>query len=716
VLDLGVPTRSVAGVDLAADSENPDLFYVFPPVPKVAFRNDAPDVQLLRFVGDGQLTGGHFRLSVCLSHPPSVLEEVRASLVEQLKRDTVTLATAPVADAAAEVLFVGRETTESGGLTSLLKRGFARTSALLDPPHTASFAVSLTAEGTRLFEGAMRSGGAPIGVTYWLRTEGLWPAQHVVARVDWGRAYDHFSVHQREGFLLASEDIRKITESLIENRVISIQAVRGLAEESEAGSDSLGPAMDWVQRELVERFCEPVMPLSREPARASLGTFGEIFGVGYSFAVKKLKQVERATGEIDFQRSVVLSRTIAVQAHLADLLGGSPPDEHIVDAGIDHPFFQRMVLRVRSAQALPSLHLKEALLHFSYGSTQEALRLTPDSPEAVVETWANASPDRTWSLRPEITFSDDAPLSAGRQVPLPPFTGESRELTLDLKRMLRLARYELRQTPDPRVLLTEAQFFHRRGTDQIGELQLALSPQLTSQLAWFRDLQPGDRIEVEVRHLLSDSRLVKVPPFLLETETVRIPPAFPGAMTVQLLADDDWSGLDRVIVAIQKQPDSPTGTFIFDKAAQVQAVNLEMPDPADRKFRYRTTRTWSSGEVQEDEWVESDVSVVVVGKVAANMLVVDVAPTGVELPQAGIRLIEVELSYIDVENQVRDQKTFVIGARGDRFRWEVPVQNPQRRSYEFRIKTHRITGGPPEVGRWTTTTDRILPVPIVATA
>ena len=91
MLDLGVPTRSVAGVDLAADSEDALVFHVLPPVPKIAFRNGAPDVQLLRFVSDGKLTGGHFRLSVRLSHPPSVLEQVRASLAEELRKDTITL-------------------------------------------------------------------------------------------------------------------------------------------------------------------------------------------------------------------------------------------------------------------------------------------------------------------------------------------------------------------------------------------------------------------------------------------------------------------------------------------------------------------------------------------------------------------------------------------------------------------------------------------------
>ncbi len=60
-----------------------------------------------------------------------------------------------------------------------------------------------------------------------------------------------------------------------------------------------------------------------------------------------------------------------------------------------------------------------------------------------------------------------------------------------------------------RVLLTEARLFHRRGGDQVAEVQLPLSAELKNSIAWFRDLQPGDRIEVEVRHLLADGRLVE---------------------------------------------------------------------------------------------------------------------------------------------------------------------------------------------------------------
>jgi len=713
MLDLNVPVRSVAGIDLAADHEDPFSYYVLPPPPRVFVRDGEPQVELLRFIKDGQATGGNLRLTACLEHPAAKLEEVRQALVDECKDDRVALHPVPVVDATAELDFIGRETTETGSLGPLVRRDYGRTAAMLDPPHQASFSVSLSAEGVQLMEAALRSGGAPIGVVYRVRIEGLWPAERVIARVDWGRVYDHLSMAQKEGCLFAVADLQSVTERLVEDRSIVIQTVCGVVPDGPASQDDLAPALAWVQRELVERFCEPVMPLNREPAHASLGTLGEIFGVGSSFAFKQLTQIERAVAEVDFQRSLVVSRTLVLESHLADLLAGVAPEGHIADAGLDHPFFRRMSLHVQTMQPLEDLFLKEVLLQFQYGSASDSIRLTPQEREGSVDTWADAAPDRTWSLRPDVTFDDNAPVDAGQQFHLPAFTGQSRELALDLRRLLGMVRCEVRAAPDPRVLMSQVRLVHWRGEEQRAERDFALTPQAPQSVAWFRDFQPGDRLEASSDRLLADGRIVTNPPSPVETEILRLPPAFPGVLTVQLLSDDDWTGLERVVVALQKAPELPTGSFTFDKPSQSVAVNLDMPDPLDRKFRYRATRTWSSGQVEEDDWAETDVAVVVVGRVAANVLVVDVTPVGAELPEAGIRLIEVELSYIDAENLVRQQHTAVIASRSDTFHWQAPIHDPRRRNYEYRITVYRTAGGPPEVGPWITSKDRLLIVPIV---
>jgi len=696
---------------MASDDE-PTVYYVLPPGPRVARTDNAPDVELLRFVRNGSVTGGHLHLTVELSQASGALDSAREALTEETHgTQPVELRPVPVLEASAELTFLGRVTDSDGGLSPLLRRELGRSGAGLDPPYRASFSVMLTPEGAAMLEAALRSGGAPIAVVYRLRIEGLWPAARVVAHVDWGRVYDHFSSHTKQGNLLGVDDVRQIAESLVEDRAITIQAIQGLVPEEGGSPPDLGPALDWIQQELVERFCEPLLPLSRSPAHSSLGTAGEIFGVGSAFAVKALTQIERATADVDFQRRIVVARTLTAQAHVADLLDGSPAEEHIGDAAEDHPFFRRFGLHVRAAAPLAESHLQEALLKFGYGTFQSDLRLTPDAGEARTETWADASPDGTWTIQPSVTFAADAPLDAGSVVDGPALTGQSRELTIDLDRLLGLVRLDVEGTTDARVVMTAVRLVHSRNGGDLAEQELGLTPAAPGQSAWFRDHQPGDRIVVAARYLLADGRAVSPEPFDAETRVVRLPPPFPGSFTVFLAADDDWTGLDRVVVTLQKDAAQPTGTFAFDHAGQSAAVSLDLPDPTDRRFRYRMTRTWETGEVEEDDWVETDVPLVAVGRVAANKLVVDVTPVGPELPAAGILLIEVELSYLDPAHQLRDQRTAVIRAKSDRFHWEVALADPNRREYEYRITTYR-TSGDKTVGQWTTGSGRILPVPV----
>lgn len=715
MLDLSVPIRALEGVELAADEEQPLAFYVLPPPPRVAVVEGQPQLELLRFVRNGELTGGHLRLVVELSHPAALLKRVRTGLADTLGQDEdhIVMRPCPIEAASAELLFVGRETTSDGGLTAILSRRYGRTTAQSIAPYSAAFSVTLTPDGVRLLEASIRSAGAPVGIIYRLQVEGLWPAQRIVAHIDWGRVYDHFSVHLKEGALLAMNDVQRITEELVENRAIRIDAVQGLVQEDGSPPLDLSPALQWVQRELVEKFCEPVMPLSREPAHASLGTVGEIFGVGTSFAAKRLTQIERATADIDFQLARVLVRTLTAQTHLADLLGGASPDGRIADADPTHPFFERMSLGVRTSRPLAEVHASEIVLQFGYGTTSTAERLTAEAPQARFETWANLSPERTWTLRPELTFAADSPFDPGERTLLASLTGQGRELTLDLDRLLGLRRIEVRAPVDPRVLMTIAALTRRRGAEAPVERELAFEAGGPAQVAWFRDCKPEDRIEISTAYLLNDGRRVRAPVAVADTAIVRLPPPFPGELTVQLIADDDWTGLERVVVAIQKAPELPAGTRTFDKPGAVVALNLDMPDPTQRGFRYRMTRTWASGVVEEDDWVETDVPVVVVGRVAANKLVVDVAPIGPELPQAGVLLIEVDLLYIDAENQVRDVAKSVLRALADKFRWEVNIKDPGRRRYEYRVTVHR-TSGPPTVGPWTASTSRLLAIPVTA--
>jgi hypothetical protein len=715
MIDLDVPARTVAGVDLAGDDEDPFAFWLLPPAPRIATTEGVPQVTLLRFIEGGRVTGGLFEISVELAYPGEALEAARAQLTADLKdeKNRVTLREVALVGAEAELSFVGRETHPDGSLSAVVRRSYGTTTPKLLPPYDASFSVNLTAEGTQLIEAALRSGGAPVGVAYRLQLEALRPAQKIVAHVDWGRVYEQFSSESKEGSLFTLDDVRRMTEHLVEERDIVVQVVQALIPDGSQPQPDTGRTLDWIEREIVDKVCEPVMPLDRQPARASLGTAGEMFGVGSAYGFKNVTQIEHATADIDFEQRAVVVRTLAQQTHLADLLGSAPVDGHISDAEPDSPFFQRVSVRVGTARPLAATFTREVIAQFTYGTATSAIRLDASAAEGSASTWADHSASRTWTLPLDVTLADDAPVDPGLAVHSTGPSGQGRAVTLDLEAILGLWSVQVAAASDDRVLLTRAELQQIRGADPIGTpRELTLAAGQPAQVAWFRDFRPGDTVRCTTHHLLKDGRAVDCAPAAVETRLYRLPPPFPGTMTIQIISDEDFTDLERVVVSVQKRTDLPAGTFVFDKPSQTAVVSLDMPDPADRTYRFRVERTLSSG-TEADDWQTTDGSVLFVGRVAANKLVVDVKTLGdLELPEAGINTIEVLLQYLDPENQVRDIQTAVLHARIDTYHWEAALKDPTRRAYQYQVTVYR-SSGKKQAGPFSTSTDSVLYVPIV---
>jgi hypothetical protein len=175
-------------------------------------------------------------------------------------------------------------------------------------------------------------------------------------------------------------------------------------------------------------------------------------------------------------------------------------------------------------------------------------------------------------------------------------------------------------------------------------------------------------------------------------------------MTVQLFVGDDWSDIDRIVLALQKNADLPAGTFVFTQPTPPRVVRMDLPDPVDRTWRYKITRTDKNGDIHDQDWKTTDSTTLLVDGVDSDKLVVDVTPVGMEPPTAGTNLIEVQLQYIDAAHQIREIQTALIRALSDHYHWEVAIQDPQRRSYDYQVTVHRSNS------------DRILVIPIVKAA
>jgi hypothetical protein len=153
-------------------------------------------------------------------------------------------------------------------------------------------------------------------------------------------------------------------------------------------------------------------------------------------------------------------------------------------------------------------------------------------------------------------------------------------------------------------------------------------------------------------------------------------------------------------------------TLSFDGPDQLQAVRLEVPDPDERRYRYRTTKTLESGAVETSGWLEADVAVLFVGQHSAFERRLELLLVGPELPQAGVRLVEVDLEYLDPPNQVRHTEKAVLAAVNQRFTWSVPIADPTVRTVVYVVTLHMMDGRTVRRPR-TPTDERLVPILIL---
>jgi hypothetical protein len=703
VLDLSGSARTVAGVIVARDSDGPDRWLVLPGQPRPT---SGADLQLLRFVQNGALTGGYLHLGVDLGVTDAALAAATDALTTENNGKPVTLAPLPLIAAEADLVFFGKDESGSG----VVAQHYATSLLDLNPPHHGVFAVTLTADGVRLVEAALRSGAAPIGVQCRLTAEGLWPAARVTAHVDWHSMYEHFSTDYKAGALLFETDVQQLMQRLVQSQAVRVTAVESPAPGApdDAEKSAVAAAMEFVQTQLVDQFCQPLLPLDTDPAQASLGDVGELLSLGSAYEVKALTEVESATADFDFQQATVTRRLITCLAPLSGLTGGADPSQFIVDAGQDNPFFTTFHLDCRTARPLGESHLAEAILDVSYGTAAQSIRLTPDQATGSFDCYADASPTGTWTITPRVTFAADSPLDPGTAVQLAPQSGSTRDICLDLDAALGLVSIVIEAPTDARLAGTLVTVTEGGGR---ATRSLTLQPSAPNATVWFRDHQPGDALVVTGTHVLTDGREIDIAEITVDTSVVRLPSPFTGTITVEVVTDPVWSELTHVDVAIQKDETSPLKTFAFD-APGAAAVALDQTDPTDRSYRYKVTRT-VSGVTTEDPWLTGDAPVLTVGLAAAATLVVDVEPVGPELPTAGLELIEVDLLYLDVPHQVRVTYTHLIRARSDSYHWVVPLADPTQRSYQYRVVKTLLAGGQSDSG-WQQSADPILTVPITA--
>lgn len=719
MLDLAGSTRTVGALTVAPDTDGPDRFLVLPGRPRVDVGPDGPDLQLLRFTDGANLTGGYLRLGVALPVADAELAAAAAALDAQNPPGSapVRLSPLPVLGGGAELSFFGRTDPRPGVASPIVRTAYGAAPLGFAAPHRAGFGVQLTADGVRLVEAGLRDATLPVGITCRYTVEGLWPAARVLARVDWSAVYDYFSSTYQLGLLLFREQVQRMMQRLQQDAAVTVTAVQSDA----AGTDpsvtapAVAAALDFVQTTLLDRLCRPVLPFGTD-AVSAVGDSSAQLALGAAYEVSALRLTQSTTEDFDFAQSRVQTRTFTTQAALGELLGPVDPATVIVDAGVDDPFFTRFRLDVDTARPLADSGLAAVVLDVHYGSADGPIRLTPGQETGSFECFADAAPDRRYRVSAQVQFAPDSPVDPGAEVDLAPIDDDARRLTLDLELALGLARLSVESAADPRVRASAVTVRHERNVGLapatvLSTATLALTADAPTAAVVVRDRRDGDRLVVGGVHQLSDGRQVPIPDTAVETSVYRLPDPFAGSITVLVTSGTDWSTVSRIVVALAKDAASTPVTLTFDQPG-TQAVALDQSDPTDRSYRYQVTRV-VDGVTTTEDWQSSDAPVLDVGTVRDGDLIVDVSAVGPELTTAGLRTITVELLYLDVPHQVRDEHTVVIGARSDTYRWDVHLTDPTCRDYRYRI-TRQLLTGEIKTGPWLDGHDAVLPIPVTA--
>jgi hypothetical protein len=186
-----------------------------------------------------------------------------------------------------------------------------------------------------------------------------------------------------------------------------------------------------------------------------------------------------------------------------------------------------------------------------------------------------------------------------------------------------------------------------------------------------------------------------------------------GVLRVQIIESDPAGEYSKVHVTLHYEDGDRVVEKDFDLTAHGQmaefAVRLDHPD--QRAYKYRTTLLHASGAIDNSDWKDGTSTLLIVGATAADVMTINV--TCLEpVPSGKLLAIRVDLDYTDDDDSVHWTHSELIraGFLGS-FKWVVPLADPTKRSYRYKLTAFRSTG-PQEID-WTTSDETNLVLPLL---
>jgi hypothetical protein len=574
----------------------------------------------------------------------------------------------------------------------------------------AIFSATLTKQATVLLYQAF-DGFIPAGVVYDLQFDGLQPAFHVHASVDWNQVYTYLKEVHKIDTLFFSSDVEKTVSNLIDNRVIKLDAaIEGVGDEGMEGQ------FNEVRKEITDLILDKFFKPTPNPYKPDTSTqdaiistisairdLGSGFNVGYQLV--ELDATESRSIDIDFDVARAVERKIAPQAHLNLCFQdwNLTKDEVVTVVDASDDFFREAELSVQTSADYQGDGIAGVTVQVAYGQ--------PTPPPANADLWSPPTFTKTDTVAKKRSWYDPA---VGDQVQYRydvVFTDNQEGPTNRLSHDWETSRGTV-------IMVTPDELYQRRELEfQLdADMPLDLYPEVEVELAY---TDPTSSWSYHESTILSASARTWQPAFPINsgsdpTVSYKLTYLHGGGnlerdwqttndshvivgdprgnlFTVHLIVAGQRDQINEIVVDLRyEDPDNSifeSKSFSIDKTTINQPHDWTFPraDPSRHRYTYSQVIVDGQGNVITTGEVQADDNVLLIGPTYAALWTIRPELVGPPLADNGVEQVKVELHYEGGANGAATDKEITFGGIGAGETWPLQLKDPSRRDYTYRV-------------------------------
>ncbi len=466
---------------------------------------------------------------------------------------------------------------------------------------------------------------------------------------------------------------------------------------------------------------QPAQPAANEPPTAveAWNRAGRPQG---AYLLRSLSQDERQTIEYELRQVAAVERSIAPQGQIRLLDGATDLKGRILEVDLNADFFKTIEGTITTTADLAAMGVASANVKLRYGVKESGQRWK-DEDEAVLRAPGDTKPYRFFvdhvgtreieyqvilTNRPDSAIGHDATTEESAWIPT-----TTRNLNINPLSFSSVMRVNVEAAMVDWTMVKQIQA-HIRYDDPASGIAAAdtriLTKDAAAALVPIRPKDPrvrqvsveatffyadGASETVTLRHDGGEPFVINQPPDSTTIVDVTLADAIERYKRISVQLARPGATPPEVKQTVTVGPETASGKWSFRRA-----------QPQDVQFLYRVTSFLKDGAVREGEWVATDNPLLIVGDRAAGVLTVQVMVLGA-LSDGGFRMAKVDLDYPDAPSWADRNAEHVFQPNALQFTWRVPMSQPDKTSYTYKVtwfKTdgQRVTTGP------VTTQDEIL--------